>query len=82
MALERDGPNGPGEKALLQLTGWLPPGCARRRIPQGILGPSGLRNVTAGLEAAYSAEIDIRVKDQALPRSAATPEATEFSEAV
>ena len=82
MPLERDGPNGPAEKALLQLTGWLPTSCARRRIPQGIVGPSGLRSVAAGLEAAYAADIDIRVKGQALPRSAATLEATEFSEAV
>lgn len=41
-----------------------------------------MRNVSAGLEAAYAADIDIRVKDQALPRSAATLDATEFSEAV
>lgn len=82
MPLEWDGPNGPAEKALLHLTGWLPPSCARRRIPQGIVVPSGLRNVAVGLEAAYAADIDIRVKDQALRRSAATLEATEFSEAV
>ena len=64
----------------LWLTGWLPPSYARRRIPLRIVGPSGLRNVTAGLEAAYAADIDIRVKDEGLPRSAATFEATEFSE--
>ena len=63
----------------LWLTGWLPPNYARRRAPLRIWGPSGLREITAGLEAAYATDINIRVKDEGLPRSAATFDATEFA---
>lgn len=64
----------------LWLTGWLPPNYARRRTPLRIWGPSGLRKITDGLQSAYSTDIDIRVRDEGLPRSAATFDATEFSE--
>lgn len=63
----------------LWLTGWLPPNYARRQSPLGIWGPSGLGKITAGLEQAYAADINIRVKDEGLPRSAARFDVTEFS---
>ena len=63
----------------LWLTGWLPPNYARRQSPLRIWGPSGLGKITAGLEQAYAADINIRAKDEGLPRSAARFDVTEFS---
>lgn len=60
------------------LTGWLPPAFGQRTEPLRIWGPKGLRDVTSGLEAAYKRDIDIRVADEHLLRSAATFDVTEF----
>jgi ribonuclease Z len=64
----------------LWLIGWLPPNYGRRQVPLRIWGPSGLSKITAGMEEAYSTDIAIRVKDEALPRSAATFDVNEYSE--
>jgi ribonuclease Z len=63
----------------LWLTGWLPPAFGRRVQPLRVLGPTGLGDITRGLEAAYSCDIDIRVADENLPRDAAMFDVTEFS---
>ena len=64
----------------LWLIGWLPPNYGRRQVPLSIWGPSGLSKITAGMEQAYSTDIAIRVKDEALPRSAATFDVNEYAE--
>ena len=64
----------------LWLIGWLPPNYARRPIPLRILGPTGLSQITAGMEQTYAADISIRVKDEGLDPSAAKFDVTEFSE--
>ncbi len=64
----------------LWLVGWLPPNYGRRREPLRIWGPVGMGRITAGLEQAYQADINIRVKDEALPREAASFDVTEFGE--
>ena len=64
----------------LWLIGWLPPNYGRRRVPLRIWGPKGLGKITAGMEQAYATDIAIRVKDEALPRSAAKFDVNEYSE--
>lgn len=64
----------------LWLIGWLPPNYGRRQTPLRIWGPLGLSKITAGMEEAYSTDIAIRVKDEALPRSAATFDVNEYAE--
>ena len=61
------------------LTGWLPPNYGRRKVPLRIWGPVGLSRITSGLEEAYATDIDIRVEDERLLRSAARFDVTEFS---
>ncbi len=63
----------------LWLTGWLPPAFGQRVQPLRVLGPTGLRDITQGLEDAYSRDIDIRVADENLPRDAAMFDVAEFS---
>ena len=63
----------------LWLIGWLPPNYGRRQVPLRIWGPNGLGKITAGLEQAYATDIAIRVKDEALPRSAARFDVNEYS---
>ena len=65
----------------LWLIGWLPPNYGRRQVPLRIWGPEGLAKITAGMEQAYATDIAIRVKDEALPRSAAKFDVNEYSEA-
>ena len=65
----------------LWLIGWLPPNYGRRQVPLRIWGPEGLGKITAGMEQAYATDIAIRVKDEALPRSAAKFDVNEYSEA-
>ena len=64
----------------LWLIGWLPPNYGRRQTPLRIWGPLGLSKITAGMEEAYSTDIAIRVKDEALPRSAAKFDVNEYAE--
>ena len=64
----------------LWLIGWLPPNYGRRQTPLRIWGPLGLSKITAGMEEAYSPDIAIRVKDEALPRSAAKFDVNEYTE--
>ncbi len=64
----------------LWLIGWLPPSYGRRPVPLRIVGPTGIGKITAGLEQAYALDIDIRVKDEALPRSAAKFDIKEFDD--
>ena len=63
----------------LWLIGWLPPNYGRRQSPLRIWGPSGLGQITAGMEQTYATDINIRVKDEGLSRSAATFDVTEFN---
>ena len=63
----------------LWLTGWLPPAFGQRVQPLRVLGPTGLREITRGLEDAYRRDIDIRVADENLPRDAAMFDVAEFS---
>ena len=65
----------------LWLIGWLPPNYGRRQVPLRIWGPEGLGKITAGMEQTYATDIAIRVKDEALPRSAAKFDVNEYSEA-
>ncbi len=64
----------------LWLIGWLPPNYGRRQTPLRIWGPLGLSKITAGMEETYSTDIAIRVKDEALPRSAAKFDVNEYTE--
>ena len=65
----------------LWLIGWLPPNYGRRQVPLRIWGPEGLGKITAGMEQAYATDIAIRIKDEALPRSAAKFDVHEYSKA-
>ena len=63
----------------LWLTGWLPPPFGQRQHALQILGPTGIRDITQGLQDAYARDIDIRVADEGLPRAGATFDVIEFS---
>ena len=63
----------------LWLTGWLPPPFGQRQQALKVLGPTGIRDITQGLQDAYARDIDIRVVDEGLPRAGATFDVTEFS---
>ena len=64
----------------LWLIGWLPPNYAQRSVPLRIYGPTGLSQITAGMEQTYAIDIGIRVKDEGLDPSAAKFDVTEFGE--
>ncbi len=64
----------------LWLTGWLPPPFGQRQQALKVLGPTGIRDITQGLQDAYARDIDIRVVDEGLPRAGATFDVTEFSD--
>ena len=49
------------------LTGWLPPPFGQRKAALHIIGPTGARALTGGLEQAYAADIKIREADEKLP---------------
>ncbi len=63
----------------LWLTGWLPPAFGQRQHALQILGPTGTKDVTQGLLAAYARDIDMRVADEGLPRAGAAFDVIEFS---
>ena len=63
----------------LWLTGWLPPPFGQRQHALQVLGPTGVKDVTDGLQDAYARDIDIRVADEGLPREGATFDVIEFS---
>jgi ribonuclease Z len=63
----------------LWLTGWLPPPFGQRQQALKVLGPTGISDITQGLQDAYARDIDIRVADEGLPRAGATFDVTEFS---
>jgi ribonuclease Z len=62
----------------LWLTGWLPPVWASRKSPFRIIGPIGTAKLMSKLEEAYSADINIRLVDERLPREGITPIVEEF----
>jgi ribonuclease Z len=62
----------------LWLIGWLPPSYGRRQVPLRIVGPKGVSKIAAGMEQTYALDIDIRVNDERLPRSAAKFDVKEF----
>ena len=64
----------------LWLTGWLPPPFGQRQHALQVLGPTGVKDVTDGLQDAYARDIDIRVADEGLPREGATFDVIEFSD--
>ena len=64
----------------LWLIGWLPPNYARRTMPLRIVGPTGLKQITGGMEQTYAIDIGIRVKDEGLDPAAAKFDVTEFAE--
>ncbi len=63
----------------LWLTGWLPPPFGQRQQALRVLGPTGIKDITEGLQDAYARDIDIRVADEGLPRAGATFDVIEFS---
>lgn len=62
----------------LWLTGWLSLYGARQ-TPFRIWGPQGMKNLMAGLETAYQADIAMRMPEMALPREGIAVAATEFA---
>lgn len=64
----------------LLLTGWLPPPFARRTTPLHVIGPTGAKNLLAGLAMAYSADIKGREEDQHLPPEGVAAHVEEFTQ--
>jgi len=63
----------------LWLTGWLPPPFGQRQQALRVIGPTGIKDITQGLEDAYAWDIETRVADEGLPRAGATFDVIEFS---
>jgi ribonuclease Z len=63
----------------LLLTGWLPPPYAHRTAPLHVVGPTGAKNLLAGLAIAYSADIKGREEDQHLPPDGVAASVEEFT---
>ena len=53
------------------LTGWLRGPYGRRDVPLLVMGPEGTENLMRNLQEAYAWDIDTRVEDQGMSRSAA-----------
>ena len=60
------------------LTGWLGGKFGRRSCPFQVIGPPGTISLMRHLRAAYMADIEIRIADEALPEAGAEIEASEF----
>lgn len=61
------------------LTGWLPPPFGQRKAALHIIGPTGAKALTGGLEQAYAADIKIREADEKLPPAGIALEVEEFA---
>jgi ribonuclease Z len=64
----------------LWMTGWLAPVYANRKGPLGITGPTGLKTLTDGLEAAFINNTKVRIADEKLSPEAIRFAVTEFAE--
>jgi ribonuclease Z len=62
----------------LWLTGWLATPYAQRKTPFHVIGPVGAKNLMAGLEQAYAADIKIRLEDEKLPPEGIKTQVEEF----
>ena len=61
------------------LTGWLQSHFAGRRSPFRVIGPTGAKMLMAHLEAAYAADIAIRIADEKLPPEGVAIAVEEFA---
>ena len=66
----------------LWLTGWLPPPFGRRASPFHIIGPSGTKDLMAGLERAFAWDIRTRIPDENLSPQGIAVIADEIREGV
>ena len=66
----------------LWLTGWLDSPFGQRAAPLNVRGPAGTQAMMENLQKAYQWDIDTRVADQNLSRTAAGFAATDFSAGV
>jgi ribonuclease Z len=62
----------------LWLSGWLGGPWARRATPFRVIGPTGTKELMAGLERAYAADIKIRIADEKYPPEGVRVLAEEF----
>jgi len=67
--------NGLGD---LWATGWLPSQYGQRRSPLRLVGPTGTREIAAGIEQTYARDVAIRSVDQHLPLEGAAFDVDEF----
>jgi ribonuclease Z len=63
----------------LWLTGWLGGWFGHRARPMRVIGPTGTKELMAGLERAYAADIRIRIADEHYPADGAKIVADEFT---
>jgi ribonuclease Z len=61
------------------LSGWLGGPWARRATPFRVVGPTGTKDLMAGLERAYAADIKIRMADEMYPAEGVRVVADEFT---
>jgi ribonuclease Z len=61
------------------LSGWLGGPWARRTTPFRVVGPTGTKDLMAGLERAYAADIKIRIADEKYPAEGVRVIAEEFT---
>lgn len=66
----------------LWLTGWLASPFGGRKSPMLLFGPEGAKELMAGLQRAYAADIKIRVADQKLATDGVEVKVTEIKEGV
>ena len=66
----------------LWLTGWLDSPFGGRKSPMLLFGPEGAKELMAGLQRAYAADIKIRVADQKLATDGVDAKVTEIKEGV
>ncbi len=60
------------------LIGWLNSHYARRSKPFRVIGPTGAKELMAGLQRAYAADIRIRLADEKLPPDGVKVDVSEF----
>ena len=60
------------------LIGWLNSHYARRSKPFRVIGPTGAKELMAGLQRAYAADIRIRLADEKLPPEGVKVDVSEF----
>ena len=64
------------------LTGWIPAGYGRRSSPLQVWGPTGTKEMMAGLEKAYAWDIKTRSKEKNKDQSGILEKATDITEGV